>query len=410
MNSLHPLRPLQAGSSLLAKSYLRPSLSTSRIFFPPRPRSCYGNRSFHTPATLAAVIEGTPDLLIRIHEVTHTPWFLTIPLIALGVNLVFRLPFSVYSQRVVERRAQCNTVLHAWSTRIQLDALRTDLHPSERKKNVKDQFERVRKRLYAKLDLQEWRLWSSFLSLPFWLIAIDGVRRLCGGPRGLLGALILGSGDNGPGSSTGSSTGSGTSPETSPETTSPTYLMTDDSIGSAPPVDLSAASGAAETVRQVIDPSLATEGCLWFPDLTVADPYHILPILLSASLLTNVIPRSQDSIRALFGLGPPQKEDKGLRMVLQQGLSLGFRRALLLAAAVVGPATFDLPAAVHLYWLSSSLVHMLLAAILARLIPLRLEMFKMCKSGEIPIIRVQRQRSELPSKRQQQQRTNETTK
>ncbi|KAI1636205.1 hypothetical protein F4809DRAFT_404864 [Biscogniauxia mediterranea] len=405
MNSLRhlrPLRPLRAGSSLLARSHLQPSLSTFRIFFPPHLRSRHGNRSFHTPAILTTVIQGTPDLLVNIHAATHTPWFLTIPLIALGVNLVFRLPFSVYSQRIVERRAQCNTVLQAWSTRIQLDALRADIQPSKRERNVKDQFDRVRKRLYGKLGLQEWRLWSSFLSLPFWLIAIDGVRRLCGGPRGLLGSLVLGSGDNGPGSSTGTGT--------SPEVTSPTSLMVADSISDSPPVDLSAASGAADTVRQVIDPSLATEGCLWFPDLTVADPYHILPILLSASLVVNVIPKSRDGIRVLFGLETPQKEGAGLKVVLQRGLSLGFHRALLLAGAVVGPATFDLPAAVHLYWLSSSLVNMGFAAIVKRLIPLRLETYEMCKSNEIPIIRVQRQQSESPSKhQQQQQRTDRAT-
>ena len=34
--------------------------------------------------------------------------------------------------------------------------------------------------------------------------------------------------------------------------------------------------------------TLTTEGCLWFHDLTVPDPYHLLPVLLVATNLGNI--------------------------------------------------------------------------------------------------------------------------
>ena len=34
--------------------------------------------------------------------------------------------------------------------------------------------------------------------------------------------------------------------------------------------------------------SLSTEGVLWFQDLTVSDPYYILPVLVAVTNLTNI--------------------------------------------------------------------------------------------------------------------------
>lgn len=37
-----------------------------------------------------------------------------------------------------------------------------------------------------------------------------------------------------------------------------------------------------------VEATLSTEGCLWFQDLTLPDPYHVLPIILVASNLCNI--------------------------------------------------------------------------------------------------------------------------
>ena len=40
--------------------------------------------------------------------------------------------------------------------------------------------------------------------------------------------------------------------------------------------------------NDVVKTALASEGCLWFSDLTVPDPYYILPILLVGTNLCNI--------------------------------------------------------------------------------------------------------------------------
>ena len=39
---------------------------------------------------------------------------------------------------------------------------------------------------------------------------------------------------------------------------------------------------------ETVETALTTEGCLWFQDLTVSDPYYVLPIILVASNLCNI--------------------------------------------------------------------------------------------------------------------------
>ena len=39
---------------------------------------------------------------------------------------------------------------------------------------------------------------------------------------------------------------------------------------------------------EVVVAALSSEGCLWFQDLTIPDPYHVLPVLLVASNLGNI--------------------------------------------------------------------------------------------------------------------------
>ncbi|AEO71755.1 uncharacterized protein THITE_2058099 [Thermothielavioides terrestris NRRL 8126] len=110
---------------------------------------------------------------------------------------------------------------------------------------------------------------------------------------------------------------------------------------------------------------MATGGCLWFPDLMVADPYHILPVALSAILVLNMLPRSQAGLRLLLG-GEDTQPAKAVGVKWRMRL----QRALLMVAVFVGPATMDLPAALHLYWIASATVTWAQTAIIWRLMPL----------------------------------------
>lgn len=55
----------------------------------------------------------------------------------------------------------------------------------------------------------------------------------------------------------------------------------------------------------VIDPSLKTEGCLWFPDLTVSDPTYILPVASLGMIMWSWMPRTEAGWRDVLGRPDP---------------------------------------------------------------------------------------------------------
>ncbi|KAI0904269.1 hypothetical protein F4823DRAFT_615555 [Ustulina deusta] len=372
--------------------HLRPGRLTTaapRISPSPPHHIQHGRRAFHWQSTVSAAIEGSQNLIVDLHAVTHLPWFLTIPLVAFTVGAVFRLPFSIYTQRILQRRAGFHSLLQAWNSQIQYDVQREGIPASSRLSEVKRRQEKVLRRIYQKLGLQTWRLWGSVLSFPFWLVAIDSVRRLCGGPRGLLAELISGSG--GPGESTAAS-GAGAASTT---TALPPGSVADPSI-----LDPAVISSAVETTRTaVIDPALTFEGCLWFTDLTASDPYHILPMALSATLVLNLLPKSRDvfmdRVRVALGRQPKSARAQMLagdeKVGFGESVSAKFHIWLIGLAALVGPLTLNLPAALHLYWLASSVTNGLFAKGLRHLMPVKSRLLKRCTGIERPVIRPQRE-------------------
>ncbi|RYC60005.1 hypothetical protein CHU98_g6205 [Xylaria longipes] len=247
MPSLHLVRATR--SHLPSPPPFRPGLITTRLSLPPSPFShtrCadHGRRSYHWQSSLNTAIEGTQSLIVDLHTVTGLPWFLTIPLVAFTVGTVFRLPFQVYTQRILRRRAELGPLVQAWNSRLQHAVADEDVPPTKRLSEVKKRQDAILRRVHGKLGLQEWRLYSSVASFPFWLLAIDGIRQLCGGPRGLIGSLIAGPVEGATDAAASLSLGHIAD------------VVSDAAV-------LSAAE-AARTAAAVVDPSLKIEGCLWF--------------------------------------------------------------------------------------------------------------------------------------------------
>ncbi|KAJ5959732.1 uncharacterized protein N7479_006882 [Penicillium vulpinum] len=48
-------------------------------------------------------------------------------------------------------------------------------------------------------------------------------------------------------------------------------------------------ASAAQSLHLTIEPTLANEGALWFPDLLAGDPTGVLPLFLTASILGNLL-------------------------------------------------------------------------------------------------------------------------
>ncbi|KAK1749986.1 hypothetical protein QBC47DRAFT_394988 [Echria macrotheca] len=262
-------------------------------------------RNMSASTVVDAVVTTTQHLFTGAHLMLGTPWFLTIPLVALTINLATRVPLAVYGRRILQRRASLSPLLQAWLTK----PLRET--PQQRAASMQPSGDAAMhmSRLNKAFGVQRYKDWSGLLGLPIWLTGIEAVRRLCGTQSGLLGLLVSGR---------------------------------------------EALPAEHDLIAAGADYSMATGGCLWFPDLMVADPLHILPFALSAILLANVLPWTKAGIYALI-----KQEDAKPKWGTR------IRRGLIVAAAMVGPLTMNVPAALHLYWITTSasmlVVHHLIA-------------------------------------------------
>ncbi|TLS27141.1 hypothetical protein PpBr36_04348 [Pyricularia pennisetigena] len=282
----------------------------------------------------------TQDFITAFHFLSGTPWYITIALVAFGVNII-RLPFFIQSRRIHLRRSELMPLAYAWNARMV-----NSTPPTPGKTTAQLQKEVVKKRnkrmtkIYRDLGLQTWKLTSSVVTLPLWLGVMESLRRLCGGPTGLLGALFF-------------QDKATDAPATAALSSAPTSLAdaASPAVDSASAASLSTIADVAVPATTTLEPSLATGGLLWFPDLLVADPYHVLPCLLSFTIAANMglIPTSVKEARELLG-GEPSPKEGTITINTRQRL----RRAALLCSIVMAPITMNFPAALHLYWICSS--------------------------------------------------------
>jgi inner membrane protein COX18 len=92
---------------------------------------------------------------------------------------------------------------------------------------------------------------------------------------------------------------------------------------------------ARVTPSQWFEPSFATEGMLWFQDLLVPDPTGILPFMVSGLMFANIY-TTKNTV---------ENDAKWPNRV---------RNTLLVVSLAVGPLCQHLPAAMMLYWASST--------------------------------------------------------
>ncbi|KAI0154322.1 hypothetical protein GGR57DRAFT_111108 [Xylariaceae sp. FL1272] len=319
-----------------------------------------GRRAFSVGPAITTGIEATQDLMMNIHSITHLPWFITIPLIAFTVGATTRLPFSIHSRRVGQRRTETGPLKQIWIEQINRTVRKDGTPRNQIMEEVNTRQIEVEKRIHQRLGLQEWRLYLNFLGFPFWLLAIDSLRRLCGGPQGLLSSLL-----------TDTTTGDQTTPAAS--------TAIDSSIS-----DPNAVSSAIDTASKITDPSLSVEGFLWFTDLTAADPYHILPFVLSFLLLRNLVPNNQvfwDKLSIARGRKPT-----GGKVALKERMRGSLFVGLLSVALMLGPITAGLPAALHLYWIASTTSNILFNKCLDKAMPIESKSIERCQGVETELI------------------------
>ncbi|KAH7146465.1 mitochondrial export translocase Oxa2 [Dactylonectria macrodidyma] len=285
-------------------------------------KSCVtSRRGLHIGALAGEAIQSTASALSWVHA-SGVPWYLTIPLLAVGVNITFRFPLQLYVAKLRERRAETDPLIVAWARR------HSGMIPKEQKDvpervvrlRVAGAIERSRRRIYKNWGVQRWKSMAPLLSIFPFITISEALRQKCGAPLGWISQSVgLGSQQ-----SAGSSLGSASS---------------------------------------MFDPSLIDGGYLWFMDLTSADPFYGLPIICSGILVWNTWAKmSKDHIAALLSLDSNKSQ-----VVTLTRLQKLLGRVMLLVPIL--PLLFaDLPSAIFLYWASSFGLSSINEAILNRMV------------------------------------------
>ncbi|CCC07567.1 hypothetical protein SMACR_06769 [Sordaria macrospora] len=348
------------------------------------------------------------QLLLAAQANLHIPWYILIPGFGAAISLIFRVPAAKYTQRLAQRRALLKPVLMAWGRRHfhdvnyakQVDPVRNDF---VLRVEIMKRMERTSKRLMKEWGVQPWKQFVPFLAFPGWLVGIEALRRLCDGPVGLLGIFL----NKNWKVEAEAATAASKTTETAPQGTLETVIAkaaeaTQQAVSQATEAATNAVTEATTTTTTttttadtIVNPLANTylpdslsayfqnalptsmEGCLWFPDLMAADPLHILPFILSFTMFVNVMPRTREGWLRLLNPGTEVAEpnphnigDQASQIKVQKSIGLRMQRALLLLTLLVGPATFNLPAALHLYWITTSLTSNAITSVVAAKMPL----------------------------------------
>lgn len=337
---------------------------------------CVQRRHFGAADAAGTLLKGSELLFTNIHHVTGAPWFVSIPLVALAVGAAIRMPLTFYSHELARRRARLVPLIQAQTAMVGR-GLRRKTQAGLRER-VGEIMKKRGKALIKAFGLTQTRsILGSLVSLPIFLSNIEVIRRMCGGPRGLLGNLVFGSTASSSASAAVAKPVEGISASASPVVDAATAPETAENL----------ALGVHDSLASIaIEPSLATGGCLWFPNLLEADPYHILPLSVSVALVLNMMPTESAARRELFGL-PPANEDKQAIVHGQSRSRRGLQRAMLLVALSIGPVTMDMPAALHLYWLTSATFSLAVSKGLKAVRPLPKNNIKPCRGMEVPLLR-----------------------
>lgn len=221
------------------------------------------------------------------------PWYVTIPLVAAGVNFTVRLPMQYYSRRLLAKRLALRPFVDAWAFRHQQSNTRD---PSKALELNRAKLRKSQSRIYKEWGVQMWKSWTGpvVATVPFILFS-DALRRLAGVR---------------------------------------TFTTTS--------ADQAVDSGV-QALQAV--PSMVDGGLLWFTDLTVADPYYILPVVCTGLLGLNAWKgMTKEKLLELLGVGSSSTGTTAWQRGLMRTMMIFPFFPLIMS---------HLPSAIFLYWATS---------------------------------------------------------
>ncbi|KAL4944220.1 hypothetical protein BDV06DRAFT_112700 [Aspergillus oleicola] len=281
-------------------------------------------RRFHPtkPAPFVNEVLGVASgFVYGVHTVSHLPWALSLPLTALIVRMAVALPLQMFVKIQSRKAADITPLQMAWRDHYQNEAARKahterPMSQSEAMRLVAKQGREKYNELRRRWGLVRYYPAMSFLQLPVWISIMESIRAMSGNSSGLA-----------------------------------PYLLS----------LLSSSASNSDAVHLAVEPTLATEGALWFPDLLAGDPTGVLPVLLTVSVLTNVsrgwksptfksiadMPRAQMRRELAF---------RSLKIFVQVlALNVGF-----------ASYAYQMPAALMIYWITSTNIATLQTALLQK--------------------------------------------
>ncbi|KAL5337029.1 60Kd inner membrane protein-domain-containing protein [Aspergillus crustosus] len=268
-------------------------------------------RRFHQtrPAPfINEVLDVSTGFIQGVHSVSHLPWVLSLPLTALIVRMGVALPLQVFTKVQARKDSDLTPLVLAWRQHYQRNIGRgssggtaSALHAKRLiTEQVAEQHRALRRRWGV---VPFWRP-LNFVQMPIWIAIMESIRAMSGNDKGLV-----------------------------------PYLR---SLFSSSAPDPTA-------VQLAIEPSLATEGALWFPDLLAGDSTGILPVLLTVSILVNV--RSGWKVPTMESIADLPRVEMAKKLS-----NIGLRTFIQVLALNVGIYSYlyQMPTALMVYWLTST--------------------------------------------------------
>ncbi|KAF2490977.1 hypothetical protein BU16DRAFT_140180 [Lophium mytilinum] len=285
--------------------------SPRHLLLRPRQRAFHPSSSRH--GGVVDLLTGNAHVLYDGMHSLGLPWACAIPASALFVRVVILGPISYWGLKLKRRRADIQPLASA-ATTIALRNLHS-VATREERSNIPLLYGSINKwqELAIKTQRHRWKASLTYgfvpviMQLPVFLIMAEALRQKLALGRGLLGMIIIGMGNT-------------------------LHNISHAVSGKESPAweDTMIKIKEHQMEDSFFEPSLADGGILWFPDLTVADPIHCLPLVISFLTFYNVWSGSRNAA------------------------SSRLTRPLLVLALCMGPILWDAPAALLLYWIGSN--------------------------------------------------------
>lgn len=270
-------------------------------------------RHFHPtkPAPwINEALDASAGLIHGVHNITGLPWVASIPLTALLVRTLVGLPLQMYTKVHLRRERDIAPLKQAWATWADLKKKQMEGGENRFKANMqinRDYGQKI-KLLHQRWNISVMSRFAPFLQLPVWIMLMESIRGMSGNKNGLVPWLL-----------------------------------------SLIEGNQEATDAAINSLHLTVEPTFANEGALWFPDLLAGDTTGILPALLTISILLNVQAGWKATPRADLADMP--------RMEMYRAVSFnGLRMFIQVLALNVGLSGwfYEMPAALLIYWISSS--------------------------------------------------------